>query len=150
MLAGALVACSTNRGGDGAHLEPAGDRAPAEGPSQGNYPMLVPWTLDGPRPSGDATSITVQAWAHACFPDGDRSQPVAETLDRVEVHETSETVTVETWIGPPPEPGFQRACLGDRFALVASVGLDNPLGSRVLVDPACMLEEHARLRACDK
>ena len=150
VVAGALVACSTNLGSGRAHLEPAGNRSPAGRTGPGTYPMLVPWTLGGPRPPGAATSITVHAWAHACFPDGDRSQAVAETLDRVEVHETSETVTVETWIGPPPEPGFQQACLGDRYALVASVRLGSPLGSRALVDPACGLQEYARSWPCDR
>ena len=61
----------------------------------------------------DTTVLMPSALSYAC--NLRRERPfgqVEETFDRVEVYETSHTVTIETWLGPPEGDGFWPGCKG--------------------------------------
>ena len=71
-----------------------------------------------------------------------------ETFDRVEVRETADTVTIETWLGPPEEDGFWPGCESVGTGFPVRVVLDSPLGTRRFVDPACDLDRYAHWIVC--
>ena len=113
----------------------------------GIYPRLVPWELEQERSEID-TTMTVRALSHAYVRLG--GGEVAEAFDRVEVYETAETVTIETWLGLPRERGFWRHCRNGQGSVPfhVRVHLDAPLGTGMLVDPACSLDRYAHIGAC--
>ena len=117
-----------------------------------SYPRLVPWEilpweLERERLETD-TTITVRALSHACNLDPLGDSEVTETFDHVKISETADTVTIETWLGPPQGPGFSPYCLGQGHEFFVEVRLDTPLGNRLLIDPACALDRYAHLLAC--
>ena len=120
--------------------------------SEYSYPRLVPWEiereeLERARSETD-TTLTVQALSHSCNLDRGGNGGVTETFSHVEVEETADTVTIETWLGPPSEEGFSSLCIGQGHGFLVEVRLNSPLGSRVLIDPACELERHAHWLVC--
>ena len=120
--------------------------------SEYSYPRLVPWEIE-PKEierarSETDTTMTVQALSHSCNLDRDGNGGVTETFDHVEVHETADTVTIETWLGPPAGEGFSSLCIGQGHGFFVEVQLDSPLGSRTLIDPACELERYAHWLVC--
>lgn len=111
------------------------------------YPRLVPWRLES-LPEVDSTVLALHAVSYACnLSNGDAAQ-VKETLDRVEVYETADTVTIETWLGPPEADGFWPKCKGTGAGFSVRVELEDPLGNRRFVGPACNLDRHARTAVC--
>ncbi len=64
------------------------------------YPRLVPWELEGPAEL-DTTVLRLDAMSYACNLRKGGPGQVKETFDRVEIPETAETVTIETWLGAP-------------------------------------------------
>lgn len=120
--------------------------------SEHSYPRLVPWEIQPEEleraRSGTDTTITVQALSHSCNLDRDDDGGVTETFGHVEVHETAETITIGTWLGPPLEDGFSSLCIGQGHGFFVEVRLNSPLGSRALIDPACELERYANWLVC--
>lgn len=110
------------------------------------YPRLVPWRLESPV-DVDTTVLMLHAVSHACVLES--GEVVKETLDRVEVHETADTVTIETWLGPSERDGFQIGCMkGVGTGFSVRVVLDSPLGNRRFVDPACTFDRFANWNVC--
>ena len=114
------------------------------------YPRLVPWELDSITEEGDTTVLMFGAVSYACNLSKDSGEQVAETFDHVEVHETVDTVTIETWLGPPEGDGFWPGCEGTGWGFPVQVELDSPLGNRELVDPACKLDRYTHWIACEE
>ncbi len=113
------------------------------------YPRLVPWELESPA-EVDTTVLRLDAWSYACNLSKERPfGQVQETFDRVEIHETADTVTIETWLGPPEGDGFWPGCKGTGTGFSVRVELDSPLGNRQLVDPACNLNRYAHWIVCE-
>lgn len=113
------------------------------------YPRLVPWELGSPADVG-TTVFMVIAQSYACnLGKGGARQQVEETLDRVKIRETADTVTIETWLGPPQGDGFWPGCKGTGTGFPIQVELNKPLGNRRFVDPACSLDRHADLNVCE-
>lgn len=56
------------------------------------------------------------------------------TLDRVEVEETAQSVTVVVRLRPRPAPPEGQSCLGVGEVLPVPIKLERPLGSRTLLD----------------
>ena len=120
--------------------------------SEYSYPRLVSWEiqpeeLERARSETD-TTITVQALSHSCNLDRGGNTGVTETFDHVEVYETADTVTIETWLGPPQGEGFSSLCIGTGHGFFVEVRLNSPLGNRALIDPACELDRYAHLPEC--
>ncbi|MDE0120420.1 MAG: hypothetical protein OXS33_01640 [bacterium] len=110
------------------------------------YPRLVPWRLESPV-NADTTELLLHAVSHACVLES--GEEVRETLDRVEVHETADTVTIETWLGPSERDDFRMDCLkGVGTGFSVRVVLDRPLGNRQFADPACNLDRYAHWFVC--
>ena len=112
------------------------------------YLRLVPWRLTAPA-EVDATVLMVNAQSYAC--NLSKEHPfgqVQETFDRVEVYETADTVTIETWLGPPEGDGFWPGCKGTGTGFSVRVALDSPMDNRRFVDPACDLDRYARWAVC--
>ena len=112
------------------------------------YPRLVPWELASPA-EVDTTVLMVNAQSYACNLGKGGAGQVEETLDRVEIRETAETVTIETWLGPSEGDGFWPGCKGTGTGFPVRVELDSPLGTRRFMDPACNLDRHADLVVCE-
>ncbi len=113
------------------------------------YPRLVPWELASPAEL-DTTVLMLNAQSYACNLSKERPfGQVQETFDRVEIHETADTVTIETWLGPPEGDGFWPGCKGTGTGFPVRVELDSPLGNRRFVDSACNLDRHAHLSVCE-
>ena len=112
------------------------------------YPRLVPWKLDQNLVGRSTTVLRVQALSYSCMRN---DEVVTETFDRVEVRETADTVSIETWVTAPTKRGFWQGCpaAGWSFPPV-EVHLDAPLGGRDLVDPACSLERHHNWGVCGR
>ncbi len=113
------------------------------------YPRLVPWDLRSTTEYKDTTVLKLDALAGACLISNETGEYVTETFDRVELHETAETVTIETWLGPPERDGFWPGCLGVGWSFPVEVTLDSPLGNRDLFDPACVLDRHSNFQVCE-
>ena len=113
------------------------------------YPRLVPWELRSITEDKETTTLQLDALAGACNLSKETAEQVTETFDRVEVHETTETVTIETWLGPPDRDGFWPGCMGTDWAFPVEVKLENRLGNRELLDPACELDRHDHFVACE-
>lgn len=111
------------------------------------YPRLVPWELQSPA-DVDTTVLMVSALSYACNLGKSGEGQVKETFDRVEVRETPDTVTIETWLGPSEEDGFWPGCKGTGTGFTVRVELDSPLGSRLFVDPACDLDRYTHWIVC--
>lgn len=112
------------------------------------YPRLVPWKLGSPADVG-TTVFMVIAESYACNLGKRGAGQVEETLDRVDIRETADTVTIETWLGPPQGDGFWPGCKGTGTSFPVRVELNKPLGNRRFVDPACALDRHADLGVCE-
>ena len=110
------------------------------------YPRLVPWELDSLIEENSITVLRLSAQSYACNLEG--GEQVTETFHRVESRETADTVTIETWLGPPNNDGFWRHCVGTGWGFPVRLELNSPLGDRELVDPACALDRYADLIAC--
>lgn len=115
----------------------------------GTYPRLVPWELRAITEEKEITVLQLDALAGACLISNETGEYVTETFDRIEVRETAETVTIETWLGPPERDGFWPGCLGVGWSFPVSVTLETPLGSRELLDPACELDRHSNFEVCE-
>lgn len=112
-----------------------------------DYPRLVPWVLVSITDEGGATVLRFYAQSHACVTEV-AGKFLTETFDHLNVHETADTVTIETWLGPPEEEGFWPDCEAVGWGFSVQVKLESPLGSRELVDPACELQRYAHWIAC--
>ena len=113
------------------------------------YQRLVPWRLAASA-AVDATVLMVNAESYACNLSKERPfGQMQETFERVEVYETADTVTLETWLGPPEGDGFWPGCKGTGTGFPVRVELDSPLGNRQIVDPGCDLDRHADLSVCE-
>lgn len=110
------------------------------------YPRLVPWRLEAPS-EADTIVLRVNAMSYACNLERG-SGSVKEIFDRVEVYETADTVTIETWLGPPEGDGFWPGCKGTGAGFPVRVELDSPLGNRRFLDPACDLDRYASWIVC--
>lgn len=110
------------------------------------YPRLVPWELDSLVQEDDISVLMLYAQSYACNVNGD--ELATETFERLEVSEAADTVTIETWLGPPESDLFWRGCVGVGWGFPVQVNLKAPLGSRTLVDPACELGRYAHWIAC--
>ena len=112
-----------------------------------SYPRLVPWRLVS-RPEADSTVLRINAQSYACNLGKRGEGQVKETFDRVEVYETADAVTIETWLGPSEGDGFWPGCKGTGTGFSVRVVLGSPLGNRQFVDPACDLDRHADVAGC--
>ncbi len=111
---------------------------------------LVPWELNS-QAAVDTTVLMVGAQSYACNLSKERPfGQVQETFDRVEIYETADTVTIETWLGPPEGDGFWPGCKGTGAGFSVRVELDSPLGHRRFVDPACDLDRYAHWVVCEE
>lgn len=111
------------------------------------YPRLVPWRLETPV-EVDTTALALHAVSYACNLGKGGAGQVKETLNRVEVYETADTVTIETWLGPPEGDGFWPKCKGTGTGFSVRLELSSPMGIRRFVDPACNLDRYARWMVC--
>lgn len=86
----------------------------------GKDPASAPWQLESDRVDRPAArfDILVDAWCHA----------PASALDRIEVDETPEAVTVTPYVDPGPSSNHACSTL-----LPATFELDEPLGTRTLI-----------------
>lgn len=109
------------------------------------YPRLTAWNLDSPV-DGDATSFRITAASGVCV-DVEGQEVGFEPLDRVDVEETSTEVIVSAWLAEPETPR-PTECAGMSADLPAVVELEEPLGDRELVDPACELPRYRHHAAC--
>ena len=114
------------------------------------YPRLVPWEVRAITEEDETTVLTLDALSGACNLSHQTAEQVTETFDRVEVRETAETVTIETWLGPPERDGFWPGCMGTGWAFQVVVKLDRPLGNRELLDPACELVRYGNFAVCER
>ena len=112
-----------------------------------SYPRLVPWGIDEIRTE---TELWVRAQSYACVLDNEGNDLAVETFDRVDVYETSQTVIIETWLGPSERKWrFWRKCQpAVGYGFLVQVQLESPLGNRVLIDPACYLDRYAGWGVC--
>mgnify|MGYP001101453744 CR=1 FL=1 len=85
-------------------------------------PHKVPWTGAVPGPGGDTLRVTWWSGVEPCH-----------VLDRVEVTEGTDTVTVTLWEGTT-DPGA--ACIAVALEKFTEVRLAAPLGDRKVVDGA--------------
>lgn len=150
LVAGGLVAFwATGRGsgriypGDWVGMVPPGVELET-------YPRLVPWELRAITDEDDTTVLTLDAMSGACNLSHQTGEQVTETFGRVEVRETAETVTIETWLGPPERDGFWPGCMGTGWAFPVVVKLESPLGNRELLDPACELDRYGNFVVCER
>ena len=111
------------------------------------YPRLVPWRLVSPA-EVDTTVLILDAMSYACSLGKGGAGSVKETFDRVAIRETADTVTIETWLGPPEGDGFWPGCKGTGTGFPVRVELDSPLGNRRFVDPACDLDRNDNFIVC--
>ena len=116
-----------------------------------SYPRLVPWEFVT-EPSETDTTMTINALSYACNLDTGGNTYVTETFDRVDVYETPDTVTIETWLGPPEsKSGFWQGCHpAQGWGFTVHVELDTPLGTRTLIDPGCEMDRYTNWSACEK
>lgn len=149
LLVGGLVALwASNRGphriypGDYVGMVPPGVELET-------YPRLVPWELRSITEENETTVLKLDALSGACNLSRETSEQVTETFDRVEVHETADTVTIETWLGPPDRDGFWPGCEGTGWSFPVEVKLESPLGNRELLDPACELDRYGIFGVCE-
>ncbi len=113
------------------------------------YPRLVPWEFRSITEENEITMLRLDALAGACNLSKETGDMATETFDRVEVHETAETVTIETWLGPPERDGFWPGCIGVGWSFPVEVKLESPLGNRELLDPACELDRYGNFGVCE-
>jgi len=113
------------------------------------YPRLVPWDIRSITEGKGITVLKLDALAGACLISNETGEYVTETFDRVEFNETAETVTIETWLGPPEGDGFWPGCLGVGWSFPVEVKLASPLGNRDLLDPACELDRYSNFEVCE-
>lgn len=111
------------------------------------YPQLRPWVLEQ-EPGPEDTTVQVGAVSGFCI-DIDGEELGLESLERVEVEERGDEVVIATWVGEPATPR-PTECAGVGVDLPAEVRLEEPLGSRRLVDAACRLERFETFVACEE
>ena len=95
----------------------------------GDVVRLHPWELRG-EPAATATSVSLTVLGGGCGADTER-------VARVEVEETAHQVTIGTYIRKDRFAAGQ-ACTAVGTAHHVTAHLDQPLGSRRLVDTACV------------
>lgn len=96
------------------------------------------WRLQEPV-SDSATSLPIGVLGGGCHAD-------EEEVDRVEVDESDSRVVIAAFIRKPPTPAGQ-PCPAVGIEHSVTVDLDQPLGSRELVDPACdEVQSHSACR----
>lgn len=91
------------------------------------------WRLQEPV-SDSATSLPIGVLGGGCDAD-------EEEVDRVDVDESDGRVVIAAFIRKPPTPAGQ-PCPAVGVEHSVTVELEDPLGSRELVDPACETRSH--------
>lgn len=86
------------------------------------------WRLQEPV-SDSATSLPIPVLGGGCHAD-------EEEVDRVDVDESGSRVVIAAFIREPPTPAGQ-PCPAIGMEHPVTVDLDQPLGNRELIDPAC-------------